>query len=199
MKKQNQLSFTPGQPKFFGGALLQGKRKSQRPLSSKDAIHLVLRSEHAIRQDSFLARRNKRAIEQTLKHFAKKFGVRIYRTAVNGNHIHLLIWITNRTLYKAFIRAVSGKIACHVMGGQNFKSFCISRRGHGSPSTKSKGFWQHRPFSRIVSWGRDFKNCARYIQQNIFEALGFVNYKPRKENYSKWLIHILPNRLINSC
>ena len=80
MKKSKQYSFSKAQPKFypkfFGGALLDGKRKSFRPLSSKDLIHFVLRSEWASGKDSFLVLRNKKAIEGIIQRFAKKFGVR---------------------------------------------------------------------------------------------------------------------------
>ena len=58
---------------------------------------------------------------------------------------------------------------------------------------KSQGFWEFRPFSRIVNWGRDFKNCVQYLKKNVLEALGFVPYKPRKDYYSKWLKDVLPD------
>ena len=127
--------------------------------------------------------------------------------------IHLLLRITNRRLYRAFIKAVSGKIASHVMGQQSFKLFCesrrpsisksshpssfdpnakISRAGDGVQISKgvqnsekintkngkmSQAFWEFRPFSRIVNWCRDFKNCVQYLKQNVLEALGFIPYR----------------------
>ncbi|MBC7464798.1 MAG: transposase [Bdellovibrio sp.] len=126
---QKQLSFFKPHKKFFGGALLSGKRKSIRPLSSKDSIHFVLRSQWAMGRDSFLAARNRQSIERIIRSFALKFGVRIYRQAINSNHIHLLLKITNRVLYRAFIKAVNGKIASHVMGEQSFKLFSQARQG----------------------------------------------------------------------
>ena len=36
----------------------------------------------------------------------------------------------------------------------------------------SESFWDARPFSRLVSWGRDFKNVARYLMINVAESLG---------------------------
>ncbi len=205
MKKSKQLTLFPNQQKkFFGGALLYKKRKSKRPLSKKDSIHLVLRSEWAMGRDSFLAKRNHHAIKHILMRFSKKFGVRIYQQAINSNHIHLLLKITNRTLYTAFIKAISGQIASHTMGQQSFKVFADTRKklaaGDGSKAkveAKSarqtpEGFWQFRPFSRITNWGRDFKQCIGYLKQNILEALGFVNYKPRKNHYAAWIIHAAP-------
>lgn len=214
MKKQKQFSFLKPQIKFHGGALLYKKRKVLRPLSSKDSIHFVLRSQWAMGSDSFLVTRNRKAIEQIINRFSKKFGVRIYRQAINSNHIHLLLRITNRILYRAFIKASSGKIASHVMGHQSFKLFSKARTklkkelknqipmkqmpeaGDGSKAQQlSQSFWQFRPFSRVVHWGKDFKTCVKYLKQNILEALGFVAYTPRKNYYLKWLTETVPDIL----
>lgn len=183
--------------KFFGGALLNGKRKSLRPLSSKDAIHFVLRSEYAVGSDSFLARRHQPHVTRILNNFAKKFGVRIYQKSINSNHIHLLVRITSRKLYRAFIKAVAGKIASQIMGGRSFSEYfqekistpiADSERGDGSAGAgKASGFWQFRPFSRVVNWGNDYKGCLNYLKQNTLEAIGFVKYVPRKNYYAKWL------------
>ena len=210
MKKPKQLSFfqdTTGPQKFFGGALLEGRRKSMRPLSSKDSIHFVLRSSWAMGSDSFLAQRNRKQVDRIICRFAKKFGVRIYERAINSNHIHLLLRMTNRRLYRAFIKAVSGQIASHVMGQQSFLEFSRSRqkfvKGDGSKTSSGvqkseigrdvkNGFWQFRPFSRVVNWGRDFKMCLNYLKQNVLEAFGFVKYKPRKNYYTAWTKHASP-------
>ena len=210
MKKPNQQTFlkmrVQSPKKFFGGALLEGKRKHSRPLSAKDSLHFVLRSRWATGKDSFLVPRNRKVIENIITHFSQKFGVKIYERALNSNHIHLLLRITNRPLYRAFIKAVSGKIASQVMGQQSFQLFCKSRQprsfetakmsmaGDGVKTTeensteiskKSQGFWEFRPFSRIVNWGRDFKTCVQYLKQNVLEAMGFTPYKPRKNYYSQ--------------
>lgn len=201
MKKSKQLTFfnskTISTKKFFGGALLDGKRKSLRPLSSKEAIHFVLRSEFAVGRDSFLARRHQPQVNWILNNFAKKFGVRIYQKSINSNHIHLLVRITSRKLYRAFIKAVAGKIASQIMGGRSFSEYfqekisspiANSERGDGSASAgKDLGFWQFRPFSRVVNWGNDYKGCLNYLKQNTLEAIGFVKYVARKNYYAKWL------------
>ena len=186
MKKSKQYDFVKARPRFFGGALLVGRRKSLRPLSSKDSIHFVLRSQWATGRDSFLAVKNKKSIERIIKKFASRFGVKIYHQAINSNHIHLLLMITNRYFYRAFIKAVSGLIASHVMAQQSFKQFLKSRQVL-LPGDGGQGFWQFRPFSRVVSWGRDFKACFKYVEQNVLEALGVMPYKPRKNYYAKWL------------
>lgn len=191
MKKAKQLIMFPNHTKkFFGGALLYKKRKSKRPLSKKDAVHLVLRSEWAVGCNSFLTKRNHYPIKKILVRFSKKFGVRIYQQSINSNHVHLLLRITNRTLYAAFIKAVAGQIASQVMDNQSFKAF-TDRHRRVDPGDES-GFWQFRPFSRIVNWGKDFKSTVGYLKQNILEAFGFVNYKPRKTYYSAWITDAAP-------
>lgn len=199
MKKSKQLTFGKLCPrlnrKFFGGALLAGKRKSIRPLSAKDSIHLVLRSEWATGKDSFLARRNCNEVNRILAQFTKRFGVRIYQKAIAGNHIHLLVKITSRRLYRGFIKAISGKIASLAMGGRSFLDFYEAKnsslspeRGDGSRSGSSEqNFWQFRPFSRVVNWGNDFRGCMNYLKQNTLEALGIIPYKKRTNDYAKWL------------
>ncbi len=155
-------------------------------------------------KDSFLAKRNHQAIKQILVRFSKKFGVKIYQQAITSNHIHLLLRITNRTLYTTFIKAISGQIASHTMSQQSFKVFASARKklasGDGSNASTEvnsfhqnpEGFWQFRPFSRITNWCRDFKQCIGYLKQNILEAFGFVNYKPRKNHYAAWIKHAAP-------
>lgn len=125
MKKPQQLQLMKKDLRFFGGALLKGKRKNLRPLSSKDPIHIVMRSTFAKGKDSFLAQRNHAAIERFISIFSKRFHIRIYQRAIVGNHIHLIIRSPHRNQYKAFIKALSGKIASHVMGDQSFKPILI--------------------------------------------------------------------------
>lgn len=160
--------------KFFGGALLKGKRKGLRPLSNKHPIHLVMRSENAVGRASFF--RFKRAIEGTLNKNAKKFGVRIYRVAIQSNHIHMVMRIFNRQTYRKFICALTGTIAYLVSRGAGLKK-------------QSRSFWAARPFTRIVTWGREYGYVLAYLRQNTLEAIGFVAYKPRGNMYQRYLIN----------
>ena len=91
--------------------------------------------------------------------------------------------------------AVAAHCALSSQSIKSFRDFSGSRQrsssGDGSKSefTDKKnlnvkaGFWEFRPFSRVVSWGRDFKTCVKYLNQNVLEAFGFVPYKPRKNFY----------------
>ncbi len=40
-------------------------------------------------------------------------------------------------------------------------------------------FWSYLLYSRIVSWGREFKTVRQYIQKNTLEALHLIAYQKR--------------------
>jgi REP element-mobilizing transposase RayT len=188
MKKKKQLEFFKSDLRFFGGRLLHGRRRRQRPLSVKDPVHLILRSSWASGLNSFLRPHNKNAIQKIIATTAQKYGVRVYRTAIASNHIHSIVRIHSRRLYRTFIRVLAGKIASHVMKNQSFKIFRKGLRGD-PPEIQGKGqaFWQFRPFTRLMHWGRDFTKCCAYLKQNTLEALGFTPHKPRQNYYAKWI------------
>lgn len=159
--------------KFFGGSLLKGKRKSLRPLSNRHPIHLVMRSEKAKGRASFF--RFKRLIEGVLNKNAKKFGVRIYHVAIQSNHIHLILRIFNRQTYRKFICALTGTIAHLVSRGAGLKK-------------QNRSFWVARPFTRIITWGREYRYVVGYLLQNKLEAIGFISYKQRIDYYSRLIL-----------
>lgn len=195
--KQQSLFKIPTNKKIFGGALLNGRRKGQRPLAPGQALHLVLKSQWATRANKFTAHANRSPVEEIITATSKRYGIRLYKMAICGNHIHLIIRSKRRWLYRAFIAVVTGLIAQHIMRQQSFKIFMLSKRkefaGEGvPPQEKGQAFWQHRPFSRIISWGRDYQKCLEYLTRNTLEALGFIQYKQRRDYYAKWRIIIEP-------
>lgn len=196
MKKPKQLGFFKRDQRFFGGRLLHGRKRRSRPLSVKDPIHLVLRSSWATGSNSFLKAHNQNAIRKILVDCARKYGVKVYRQALASNHLHLILRIHSRRLYRTFIRVLSSKIASHVMRGNSFKEFKKSLRGDPpnplEVQGKGQAFWQFRPFTRLLHWGRDFKICGEYLKQNVLEALGFVPYRKRNHRYSQWLNDTFP-------
>lgn len=83
---------------------------------------------------------------------ADRFQIKIYELALNWTHIHFLIKFKSRKDYVRFIRALTSLIA------QKFGA----------------GVFSLLPYTRIVSWGRDFKNAIAYVLLNQQEALGLV-------------------------
>ncbi|MEO5666752.1 MAG: hypothetical protein ABIR96_01700, partial [Bdellovibrionota bacterium] len=81
-----------------------------------------------------------------------------------GNHLHLLVRFTQRRGLQNFLRGSCGLIARKMLGAER-------GRAHEHP------FWSQRPFTRIVSWGKDFNSVLAYVKLNTLEALGFLDRK----------------------
>lgn len=175
MKRAKQLGFElleKNNVKTFGGAHLKNSNpKEKRPISIKNCMHLVMRSQHARGDRSFL--KFDEAIKQIINSQAQRFGVKVYRQANGGNHLHLVILPRSRQAFNGFIRAISGLIARLVLKAQR-----------GAPVRIQ--FWEKRPFTRIVSWGREYLGVCDYLMRNTLEALGFVHYRYRKSGYDPW-------------
>jgi REP element-mobilizing transposase RayT len=104
---------------------------------------------------------------------SKKHGVKVYNYANGGNHLHLVLRPMSRRAFNGFIRSVSGLVARLVLNAE---------RGRAKLNSKDllKKFWDQRPFTRIIEWGRDFNSTSNYLLQNSLEAYGFIAFKPRK-------------------
>lgn len=151
----------------FGGSLLKKSHaKEKRPVSTKQPMHLVLRSSIAVRELSLRSNRVRKPIDRLIRACCQKFGIRLYEYANVGNHLHLLIKVGNRFTFAKFIRAVTGVIARLVLGAQR-----------GAP--RGQRFWDQRPYSRIVAWKRGYQIVKDYVIQNHLEAIGMISYKPR--------------------
>jgi hypothetical protein len=200
----------------FGGSLLKlSHAKTARPLSSKQALHVVLRSDFAQGSRSLL--RHERVIRNMLLKQGRRHGVKVYRVANAGNHLHLLVRFTKRRGLQNFLRGSTGLIARKVLGAERGKAkkwdtylapgkslvgpaSIGTRRGNGSGATSERlletnarvrsrnpkdkptipqgqRFWSQRPFTRIVSWGKDFNSVLTYVKLNSLEALGFLSRK----------------------
>jgi REP element-mobilizing transposase RayT len=153
--------------KEFGGALIRGNPRERRPISVKRPVHLVLRSSLAVGEKSFLKGKRRSRIKSLIDRAANVSGVKVYRLANAGNHLHLIVLPRSRAAFNAFIRAITGLIARLTLGAERGKS-------------KGVKFWDARPFTRILEWGRDYATACRYLMRNTLEALGFIEYQPRK-------------------
>ncbi len=153
--------------KDFGGALLRGNAREKRPISLKRPLHLVMRSSMARGQLSFLNQKRRKRIEDLLRRTAASNDVKLYRYANSGNHLHLIVLPSSREAFNSFVRAISGLIARLTLGAEK-------------GSAKGLKFWDARPFTRIIEWGRDFTRACAYVLQNRLEALGFIPYRPRR-------------------
>src|SRR5690606_13381591 len=101
--KQNALA-------GFGGAKTSTANPTQaRPFARNAPTHIVLRSEKARRERSFLL--FDREIGALLRHEAKRVGASLMTAANAGNHLHLLIHFPSPQAQRAFLRSITGLIA----------------------------------------------------------------------------------------
>jgi REP element-mobilizing transposase RayT len=160
----------------FGGMYLKNYNANcKRPMDSKKALHVVVRSEKATGEKSFKNKNNEARIWQIVSEQALKCGVRIYAYANGGNHLHIVLRVKNRSDYSAFIRSITGLIARHIGKSERGKPF--KRESGGKLKTK---FWDGRPFTRIVSFGKtEFHSTKSYLLRNTLEAIGWMPYISR--------------------
>jgi REP element-mobilizing transposase RayT len=192
--RKNEKTLLPGFKNAWnishGGDLSKGKRKTFRPIDPKQALHVVLKSSKAKGELSFLHPKHCNSIDSFVKRTAKKWGVRLYRYANVGNHLHLLVQVPTREAWKRFSKELSGGIAQIVTGAQ--KGSALPRSNDpNTPESAKRGFWDHLLFTRIVRFGRDFKSIQRYFIKNFFEAAGIPMARLIKRGYK--IVLLEPN------
>lgn len=139
-----------------GGAKTKGKRKLERPLSTRKWIHLILKSDKATGSLSLLTPRNRLFVKRVVAQKARKFGVKVADTANVGNHVHLKIRISSRQEFQQFLKSVTTLIARHVTGAKRGKPF--------------GRFWQGLAFTRVLKSALEELNLRIYIAANRKEA-----------------------------
>ena len=140
--------------------MLQGRRKSQRPLSTKNPIHLIIKADH-----SALFSPSNQRLEKLIHQVAYKFHIQIQKMAINWSHIHFVVKLKDRKDYVGFIRALTSLISQRV---RKFK-----------PDIKQ--IFTLRPFTRILHYGRDLTNVFSYVEKNQMEAAGLSSRKKSKK------------------
>ena len=179
MRATKQLKILKTTKSEYGGDLLR-KRASRaygRPLSTRESMHLVLRSTRAKGEWSFLRAKNNSAVRQIIAKFAAKYGVRVLSLANAGNHLHLQIKLTNRFSYAPFIRAITGTIAMAIAGRSRWSN--DERRQTASDNRRTK-FWDARPFTRVAKSFAEFRNLRDYVRINQVEAMGYSRREARE-------------------
>lgn len=168
-RKNVQLSLLSNQKKSFGGELMKTRRGrvGSRPLTTRNTMHLVLRSSKARGEWSMVKPKNRRAIGEIANRFSKKYGIRILSLANVGNHLHFHIQLTNLFTYTPFIRAVTAAIAMAVTGRNRWTI-------DESQDSEKLRFWDYRPFTRVIAGGfKAFLTVRDYVKINKLEGFGF--------------------------
>ncbi len=165
--KRAQLKLFRQHKLFFGGSRLKGNPSRARPFSKKCVCHIVLKSRHAVGDKSFLSRRNKNFVEGIIKNSSKRFYVTVRRFTNVGNHLHIVLQSPTADAQRNFLRTISALIARRVTNSHR-----------GSPMKVEK-FWDARPFSRLVPWGKAYQAILNYLSLNSLEAIGFSKGEAR--------------------
>jgi len=142
--------------RHHGGESGVGRRKLERPLSSKRWIHLVLKSDKAKGRLSLLSAPHQTYIKQLIFTKGKKFGVVIADYANVGNHLHIKIRCTSRPAFQRFLRSVTTQIARRVTGARRGKRF--------------GRFWQHLAYTRVLKSSLEELRLKGYFIANREEA-----------------------------
>lgn len=192
-----QLNLIPKMKSDYGGRLANTRagRSHGRPLSTKNSMHLVLRSSQARGTKSFRHGQNRKKIRAIIEKFSQKYAIRLHSLANVGNHLHLHFQLTRRESYKPFIRAITSAIMMAVTGISRWtrtrdfdsKATYLKRSQEVPPQKQKKAstrFWDLRPFTRIVSSWTGFLKLSDYIAINQLEAVG--HSRPSARFYVAW-------------
>ena len=172
---QRQQSFFPKQSQEHGGALSVKTRRSRRPLATRKALHVTLKSDLATGQRSL--KQHKQRIQDLAAKWGKRFGVKTYRFAVCATHLHFLIKGTTREGLQNFFRVFAGHLAQYLLNLAPIKPY--EERPLRGCAKNHRKFWSVLTYSRVVTWGREFKRVAIYISKNQLEALHVIAYEAR--------------------
>jgi len=153
----------------FGGSLLKNSHaKTKRPFRPHLALHVVLKMNPKICDESdpkIFTRKSlfvfMNEIDSVLLEQSRRHKIRVYGAANSGNHLHLVIQAPSKMHLNSFLRAFSGRVAQIVQGEKLEKS----------RKSFKEMFWEARPYSRLVSWGKDLKGLLRYIGINATETV----------------------------
>jgi len=200
-QRPKQGDFLPKPSRQHGGSLSVGKRRSFRPMNPKLSLHITLKSEHAMGPRSLF--RHKKLILSIMHKASQRFNVKVYNYALAGNHLHLLIKGSKREEIQNFFRVFAGHVAQRILkdfpltkteqGGAHVKTSddLTKTRAGGAPGSvaitgKNKGclknqrkFWRYLIYSRMVTWGKEFRVVSEYLEKNILETLRIIAYEPR--------------------
>ncbi len=154
----------------FGGAgKAKGNPRTARPIAVKRPMHLVMKSAWMKLSTSNVGGVTSlilmaSQIEKITRDVGNKTLVQLRDIAVAHDHVHLVIQPKSIYAYRRFIRALSGILARTILDAQKGRAW--------RKASSLKHFWQARPFTRIVEWGKDYVGIKNYVMKNRLDLLG---------------------------
>ena len=169
-RKQTTFHGFPKKERAFApGQRTTRALRQYRPVATKEAMHLVLRSDRARGPKSLL--KYDHVVRTVIAKIAARHGVRVYSIANAGNHLHITLKLSKQFLWRGFISGITGGIARAVQ--------------HKRENPK-QGFWNSRPFTRAIAWGRDYNIVKDYHTLNQLEADGAVPPRSQMLKPERW-------------
>ena len=178
--KQQSFEKTFGKFRYNHGGILRQKRRGRgaRPLSTKNAIHLVFKARRSRLRRGFRSPLGFHICQSVIRRYAKRFFVKIEQQAICADHIHLLVRFSRRSQGQYFLRVVAGQIA-QQFENNGFK-VTDTPKSLESGAKSAEGLWKLRPFSRVVLGRRAFVTALAYVRLNRKEAEGKIAYRPTR-------------------
>ena len=159
----------------YGG--VTGQRKFKRAASYKHPMHIVLKSRLARGPWSLLHKKHHQWVRGLILKKARLRKIKIEKLVNGGHHLHIVLRLTrkNRDDLGHFLRTISALIARRMMGtekGRPGRRAWRSRKA--DKSLKGIGFWDARPFSRILDKvERETHFTIKKIADGLAPAIGF--------------------------
>lgn len=207
-KKPRQLNFEKisSLHQFKYGGILRKQRagRKQRPLSTREALHVVFKvDKYKLRSKTLRSTKSYNLIHGIIQTYSKRFFVQIEQISIQNDHCHLLVRTKRRSSFHHFFRVVAGQIAQIfekeglLLGvtdtpknSQIYRRIAgnIDRKAAGTDSKKEKvrikakgtKLWLYRPFSRVIRSYKAYLIARDYIQLNEKEALGQIKYNSKR-------------------
>ena len=192
--KQLIFKTTSWKHRFSHGGELRKLRagRKARSLSSKDPIHLVMKANRETIRGGFRSYKRYFLIQKLVRIYSKRFFIKIEQVSIQGDHVHLLIRISRRSLCHSFLRVLSGQIAQQFQD-QGLTAFnAVEKKDKYLPKSTSlkeekavtdtpkhrsrMRLWKYRPFTQVVKGYRAYRTVRDYISLNEAEALGVISY-----------------------
>lgn len=186
MRSKQQNLFESSKRKRYArrshGGDSTGQRKLERPLSTRDWIHLILKSDKARGKMSLRSPQHQTWIEHLLREKARKFGVRIADLSNVGTHLHIKIRIASREAFQKFLKSITTLIARKVTGARRGRPF--------------GRFWSGLAFSRVLKSRLEEFRLRGYFEANRREANQSYAARERYlERFHAWV----RTRVTNTC
>ena len=177
--KQFDFNKPNWQFRYNHGGTLRNKRRGRtaRPLSTKAPIHLVFKTDIKSLRRGLRSPLGFKIVNQTIQKYARRFFIKVEQISINHDHIHLLVRFPKRSHGQAFLRTVAGQIAQQFQKNGFLIPSRVTDTRQSQASNRPNKVWKYRPFTRVIQGWKPYQIVRNYIQLNIKEARGVIQYK----------------------